>query len=59
MYNYSLKISREPFNRDIFIRAMNLYNGQHNFSAFTTKTGRYDMIKSRRCPIKHVKIGNL
>jgi hypothetical protein len=36
---------------------MNCFNGQHNFSAFTTKSGRFEMLKNQRCPIKTVKIG--
>ncbi len=33
-----------------------MYNGQHNFSAFTTADGRYEMNKQRKTPIKVVKI---
>jgi hypothetical protein len=48
---------REPFDLNLFVKAMNCFNGQHNFSAFTTKSGRFEMIKNGRCPIKTVKIG--
>lgn len=48
---------RQPFDYDLFVKALNLYNGQHNFSAFTTGDGRVAMQKDNRCPIKSVRIG--
>ena len=33
-----------------------MYNGQHNFSAFTTGDGRHEMNKQRKIPIKVVRI---
>ena len=38
---------------------MGLFNGQHNFSAFTTKVGREEMKKYGQCPVKTVKISKL
>jgi tRNA U38,U39,U40 pseudouridine synthase TruA len=39
------------------MKAVELLNGQHNFSAFTTRQGREAMIKAKKNPIKNVKIG--
>ena len=49
--------SREPFDLDLFLKAINLFNGEHNFSAFTTKFGRNQMVINNKNPIKTVKIG--
>jgi hypothetical protein len=42
----------------MFVKALSLFNGQHNFSAFTNVAGREEMIKTKKNPIKTVKIGN-
>ena len=41
------------------MEAIDLLNGEHDFSAFTTKQGRDEMIKKNKNPIKNVKIGKL
>ena len=33
------------------------YNSQHNFSAFTTADGRQEIYKTKKNPIKTVRIG--
>ena len=47
----------EPFDLELFLKAIDLYNGKHDFSAFTTQFGRKDMIKHNKNPVKTVKIG--
>ena len=46
----------EPFDYELFLKALKLYNGQHNFSAFTTADGRQEMYKTKKNPIKTVRI---
>lgn len=48
-------VLREPFDYKLFLKALALYNGQHNFSAFTTADGRQEMHKSKKNPIKTVR----
>ena len=43
---------------DLFEKAIELCTGQHNFSAFTTKQGREQMVKDKKLPIKTLKFGN-
>ena len=57
--HHKLIAFREPFDYKLFEEAVKICSGQHNFSAFTTKKGRIDMIEHRRNPVKTAKIGKL
>ncbi|RMZ94621.1 tRNA pseudouridine synthase-like 1, partial [Brachionus plicatilis] len=46
----------EPIDKDLFFEAIKLFNGHHNFSAFTTKQGRVEMIDKNKNPLKLVDI---
>lgn len=46
----------EPFDYELFLKAVELVRGQHNFSAFTTTQGRLDLIKHNRNPVKTLRI---
>jgi tRNA pseudouridine(38-40) synthase len=46
----------EPFDYQLFLKAVDLVRGQNNFSAFTTIQGRLDMMKHKRNPVKTLKI---
>ena len=51
---------REPFDLYAFLRALDAYRGQHNFSAFTPIMGREELFTNKsKNPIKTVKIGEI
>ncbi len=56
MSQFWFNILREPFDYELFVKALDAYNGQHNFSAFTTADGRLEMNKQQKIPIKVVRI---
>ncbi|CAF0828737.1 unnamed protein product [Brachionus calyciflorus] len=47
---------REPFNRDLFFKALELFNVEKDFSAFTTKQARDEMVAKNKNPIKKVEL---
>ncbi|CAF0905699.1 unnamed protein product [Adineta steineri] len=45
-----------PYDLDAFRKGIEVFQGQHNFSAFTTTQGRLSMILERRCPVKTMRL---
>ena len=53
---FFIDICRQPFDKKLFISALEKLNGRHDFSAFTTKQGRDEMNEKKKVPIKNVEI---
>ncbi|CAF1011130.1 unnamed protein product [Rotaria sordida] len=45
-----------PYDLNAFRKGIEVFQGQHNFSAFTTSQGRINMARERRCPIKTMQL---
>ncbi|CAF5085847.1 unnamed protein product, partial [Rotaria magnacalcarata] len=45
-----------PYDLDAFRKGIEVFQGQHNFSAFTNSQGRLNMAMERRCPVKTMRL---
>ncbi|CAF0982804.1 unnamed protein product [Adineta ricciae] len=45
-----------PYDLEAFRKGIEVFQGQHNFAAFTTTQGRLNMLVERRCPVKTMRL---
>ncbi|UJR15295.1 hypothetical protein I4U23_002248 [Adineta vaga] len=45
-----------PYDMEAFRKGIEVFQGQHNFAAFTTTQGRLNMLTERRCPVKTMRL---
>ncbi|CAF4450896.1 unnamed protein product [Rotaria sp. Silwood2] len=45
-----------PYDLDAFRKGIEVFQGQHNFAAFTNSQGRTNMAIERRCPVKTMRL---